>query len=198
MIECWTGRPGSGKSLHMAYDLISELRRGKLCIVNFEVNKEYLKKFKPKGKLIYINTFDMSVQQLKDISRLYLKHFKESQAMIYIDEAAILFNCRNFKDRQRLVWLDFFSKHRKFGYDIVLTTQSIKSLDKQLRDLIEFEVKHIAVRHYKVLGFLISLFTGGCFVAKRVWMGTKERLNSQWLFLNKKKARIYNTFEIFD
>ena len=38
--------------------------------------------------------------------------------------------------------MTFFSQHRKLGFNIILITQSDRMLDKQIRSLVEDEVKH--------------------------------------------------------
>ena len=44
MIYLYSGTPGSGKSLHMARDIMFKLRRGQNVIANFPINMELVKK----------------------------------------------------------------------------------------------------------------------------------------------------------
>lgn len=58
MIYFYTGRPGSGKSLHMASEIYDAMWKGINVIANFEINESYFAKAKhPErvGKFIYVN-----------------------------------------------------------------------------------------------------------------------------------------------
>lgn len=59
MINFYSGRPGNGKSLHMAMEIYKALRSGKNVIANFEINEHYFDKIRKKhperlGKFIYM------------------------------------------------------------------------------------------------------------------------------------------------
>ena len=53
MINFYSGRPGNGKSLHMAMEIYHAMKKGKNVIANFEINEKYFLKFVKKhpGKL---------------------------------------------------------------------------------------------------------------------------------------------------
>ena len=53
MINFYSGRPGNGKSLHMAQVIYKSLKKGKNVIANFEINERYFERFNRKhpGKL---------------------------------------------------------------------------------------------------------------------------------------------------
>ena len=44
MINFFTGRPGNGKSLHMAMIIYAEMKKGKNVIANFEINERVFEK----------------------------------------------------------------------------------------------------------------------------------------------------------
>lgn len=59
MINFFTGRPGNGKSLHMAMIIYKEMKKGKNVIANFEINESIFEKFDRKhpgkrGTFIYV------------------------------------------------------------------------------------------------------------------------------------------------
>lgn len=57
MINFYTGRPGNGKSLHMAMVIDKQLRKGKNVIANFEINEEIYARYKhPErlGQFVYV------------------------------------------------------------------------------------------------------------------------------------------------
>lgn len=51
MIYFYTGRPGSGKSLHMASEIHEAILNGKNVIANFKINEDYFAKVKHPEKL---------------------------------------------------------------------------------------------------------------------------------------------------
>ena len=67
---------------------------------------------------------------------------KEGQTLVVIDECQIIFNCRDFGRKDRNAWVTFFAQHRKLGFNVILITQSDRMLDRQIRSLVEEEVKH--------------------------------------------------------
>lgn len=51
MINYFTGRPGNGKSLHMAMIIDKELKKGKNVIANFEINENQYSRYRHKDRL---------------------------------------------------------------------------------------------------------------------------------------------------
>ena len=105
-----------------------------------------------------------------------LEHHKigvEGQALVVIDECQIIFNCRDFGRKDRNAWVTFFSQHRKLDFNIILITQSDRMLDKQIRSLVEDEVKHRKLNNYGFGGMFLTLFSFGMtwFVAIEYWYG---------------------------
>lgn len=197
MIELYSGTPGSGKSLHCAYEIISALKMGKNVIANFPIDLGYFKK-PPRGKFYYIPNSKISIKILKCFSKSRHKAFKENQTLFVLDECGILFNPRSWKDSDRTKWLEFFSQHRKLGYNILLISQADIMIDKQIRAQIEIEHKHRSVRNYKTFGFLISLIVGGLFMNVQYWYPCRLKIGTSFFLYNGKKAKIYDTFRIFE
>lgn len=196
MIELYSGTPGSGKSLRAAYKMINWLNRGKTVIANFPIDYCYFKK--PVGKFYFRENDRLTVKLLKAYAKKKHVLGKEHQTLLIIDECASMFNCRCWDDKARAKWILFFQQHRKLGYDVILISQQDRLLDRQIRSFIEIEWKHRALRHYKTFGFLLSLVFGGLFVAVEYWYGPKLRCGSEMFLLNRKKAKIYDTFKIFE
>lgn len=89
-------------------------------------------------------------------------------------------------------WIKFFSQHRKFGFNVILIAQSDKMLDKQIRSLIEYDVKHIKMNN----GFFFFLPTS--FLAVEKWYGQRMKLGSQVIWYHKRIAALYDSYAIFD
>lgn len=200
--DLYSGTPGSGKSLHAAKRIINTLRGGKTVIANFPINLDYFKNRhgrmpKKLGKFEYIQNSELTVKFLKKYSLEKLEHFKESQCLVVIDECAVLFNPRTaLKDRQD--WVTFLSQHRKYGYDILLISQSDQLIDRQIRPMIETEFKHRALSNYGIWGWLLSYIIGKWFWVNTYWYGCRMRLGSDCFRMNKKQAKIYDSFRLFE
>lgn len=197
MIRFYSGTPGSGKSYHVACDILDWILAGKRVIANFPIDGSYFKRY-PRGEFYYCSNCDLTVKSLKDFSRLFHEPFKERQTLLVIDECGILFNPRAWKDADRMGWLAFFSQHRKLGYEIILVSQADIMVDKQIRSQIEEEHKHRAVKNYKFFGWLVDKLFGGLFLDITYWYPCKLKIGSHFLKFQLRKARIYDTFKIFE
>lgn len=199
MIYLYSGTPGSGKSLHAARDVVNKLRRGHTVIANFPVNLAAIKK--ARGNFIYRDNSEMTIDYLVNYALNNHVIGKENQSLIIIDEAQVLFNCRDFQQKDRLEWVKFFSQHRKFGYNIILVAQNDRMVDRQIRSLVEYEIKHRKINNYGVMGILASLTFNTYFVAIEYWYGMKgkeARLGCTFFKYKKKYADIYNSYQMFD
>lgn len=199
MISLYSGTPGSGKSLHAAYDLIRWLESGKDVIANFPIDFEYFSHpRKHLGQFLYMDNYALTVDFLKDYARYHHVLGKENQTLIIIDECAVIFNSRTFDRSDRLQWISFFSQHRKLGYEIILISQNDRMIDRQIRTLIETEYKYRNIRNYKIFGRLLSILFGGAFVRVQYWYSVRLKINSQFFRFHPKQASIYDTMQLFD
>lgn len=204
MIYMYTGTPGSGKSYHVAKDIYTYLNMGRNVIANFEINYGMITGRK-KGYFFEKDNFDLTVSWLVDFAELCHKRdakgrIKEHQTWIIIDECQLIFNCRSWNDRQRQEWCYFFTQHRKKGYDIILVTQFDRLVDRQIRSLVEYEVKHRKVNNFGKGGIILSLLTFGhpVFAAIEYWYGVKERCGMTMMLGRKKYYAMYDSYKMFD
>lgn len=199
--DLYSGTPGSGKSLHAAQRIDRSLRGGKTVIANFPINFDYFKNRKGKmpklGKFLYVQNQDLTVPFLKQYSKDNFEHFKEHQCLVVIDECAVLFNPRISRN-DRLDWVTFLTQHRKYGYDVLLISQSDCLIDRQIRPMIETEYKHRAMSNYGLAGWIFSEIFGKYFWVNSYWYGCKMKLSSDCFRFHKKQASLYNSFKIFD
>lgn len=199
MIYLFSGTPGSGKSLHTAQMIYWRLKKGKNIIANFDINTSKIPKCK--GEFTYLESDEMTVDYIKDYYYEWEKthKFKEGELLLVIDEAQIMFNAREWNVNGRKDWLNFFSNHRKYAYDIILVAQFDRMLDRQIRSLVEYEYIHRKVSNYGLQGKLFSLFGGGnLFVSVKMWYPIKERIGSEFFRANKKYYSIYDSYKKFD
>lgn len=212
MISLFTGTPGSGKSYHVAKEIILRLKLGKNVIANFDIDStpigfnaitwNFRKKIKPKNKLkgefTYLKFEEMSVETLIQYAKEKHKRAKENQTLLVIDECSIYFNSRSWDNKERMKWIKFFQQHRKLGYTVILIAQNDRLIDRQIRAFVEYEVKHRKINNYKSIGSLLGLLSGGTlFFAITYWYAVREKISIEPIRFNRRIAAIYDTYEIF-
>lgn len=201
MIYLYSGTPGSGKSYHAVVDIVRKLGRKSKnrVIANFPLSGK-----KITDKFEYWDNSDITISRLMNYARQYHKLGVEGQCLIVIDEAQCIFNSRDWNGKgvlhsalkrqpdSRMDWIKFFSQHRKFGYNVILIAQSDKMLDKQIRSLIEYDVKHIKMNN----GFFFFLPTS--FLAVEKWYGQRMKLGQEVIWYRKRIAAMYDSYALFD
>lgn len=207
MIRLFSGTPGGGKSLHMAREIYLGLKYGKIYIVaNFPINLEVFPKKKReriKQHFFYLRNDELTPKRLmmieEDIRKEKgVKRLKEGAIQVYIDEAHLLFDSRTWKENTKIGWPQFMATHRHHGFGVTLCTQKDTRIDKQIRGLIEIEVKHRKLSYFGTTGRIMTL--GGLlkiFVASSVHFDTKFIVGSETFFYNKKMGKFYDSYGVF-
>lgn len=202
VMNCYSGTPGSGKSLHLARDCMDYLYSGRTVICNFVCNTKTLnseaggllgKIFRGRmsyGKYIYKANNEITVEYLVSYALKYHKKGIENQSLIALDECHILFNSRDWNMGDRNKWILFFTEHRKLGYNIILVAPNIRMIDKQIRGVFENEVVHRCINQYKFLWLL----PGKSFVAVTKWIGLKIKVGTQFFTYTKKCGEFYDSY----
>ena len=208
MIWLYTGTPGSGKSVHVAKDIYWKLRKPEWVFANFEINRDFFwdkkhKKNSQKGIFIERPNWKLNARWLIDFAKAYFSkdtkgRIIEGQALLVIDECQLIFNAREWQANDRMEWTSFFTQHRKLGYNIILITQFDRLIDRQIRSLVEYEVKHRKLNNYKLLGKICGLLLGGtAFMSITYWYGARERISSE-MFAGKKYYEFYDSYKMFN
>lgn len=196
MIYFYSGTPGSGKSLHVARDIYIRLNKNKKypnVIANFAINEKMIKN--KKSKFIYRDNFDLTVEFLLSYAFENHKLGVENQTLVVVDECSVIWNSRSWmKDADRMEWLKFFVQHRKLGYNFILISQTDRQIDRQIRSLFEYEVKHRKVNNFKI-GQLLPIST---FAAVTYWYGLNERLGVEFFTYRKKWSKFYDSYGTFE
>lgn len=199
MIYLYTGTPGSGKSLHQAEILYWAVKMGRPVIANFDINRDL---FQDCSSFHYVSNEQLTPQYLRDYSLEYFagKTVKESEITVFIDECAIQFNARDWNSPLRKDWVKLMQLHRKLGMDIILVSQFDTMIDKQIRNLVEYEVKHRKVNNIGWFGKLVSVLAAGhaVIIGITYWYPTKMRLRSQWTIGRKRLYKLYDTYMTFE
>lgn len=212
MIYFYSGRPGSGKSLHCAKLIDQYHRQGKNVICNFEVNRKFwekkdLKKNKYRnryGIIKEVNNEELTIEFLMDFANKYHERnsrgqIKEKQTLLIIDECQTMFNSRSWNQKGRSEWVIFFTQHRKFGYTVVLVSQHKDLIDKQIRHIFQYDYEHRNVKNFKLFGWLLALLCGGnLFFIPVKSMDTGKKDHMEIMLASKKYYRLYDSYKIFD
>ena len=236
MINFYSGRPGNGKSLHMAMEIYRAMKKGKNVIANFEINERYFLKFDRKhpgklGHFIYMppeywnyNCIGLCrnrehrvteppsgvfsyIEGLKNFALQFHKKNRrgqiiEGQTLLVLDECAddYLFNSRSWNRKDRLAWVQFFRQHRKYGYEVYLIAQDDKSIDKQIRGILQTEYEHRLVNNYKLFGKILGFLAGGrlfVVVQKNYAVKGKNARTKSSFFTAEKFYNFYDSYKIF-
>jgi len=195
-IWLYTGTPGSGKSYHAARDIVHRLKKGGGLICNFPINESVVKK--RKASVDYWDNSDITPARLIKYALEHHKLGREGQTLVVIDECQVILNCRDFGRKDRNDWVQLFCQHRKLGFNFILITQNDRMLDKQVRALVEEEVKHRKLNNYGFGGMLISLTMKTWFIAISYWYGGNKLVTgSQFFAFSKKYEKIYDSYRMF-
>lgn len=199
MIEIYTGTVGSGKSYHAIVEGLRYIERRRHVIANFPIKSKktvFFKRFEKAIKERWIYMEEITVDKLIEMSISKGWYGKESQCLLVFDEAGTVFNARdwNVKPSERKEWIKFFSQSRKLGYDVIMIAQDMRMIDRQIRSLSEYEVKHKDLRKYLWFRYLPIR----CFAAVYHWSGGKFRGSVRFIVFRKSIANRYDTFRLFN
>lgn len=204
MIYLYTGVPGSGKSLDSAQTIYNRLRKNQPVICNFPVNFKNIKSKKPITSFTHVTNAALTPAYLIQYATKYWtdanKQPVEDSILLVIDEAQILFNSRSWQRVDRAAWVSFFSQHRKYGYKIIMIAQFDRSIDRQIRSLVEVESFHRKASSFNLFYRLLGLLfyrSKQLFVAIDSWYGTKVLIRKHFFTARKTYTSLYNTFDTF-
>lgn len=196
MIYLYSGTPRSGKSLDVARDILRWLRAGKYVIGTMYINQDMIAGYP--GKYIFVDIYAMHPDQFVQFAAMHLQKGKENQAKIVIDECYRILGARFQGDANRREWLEFFPIHGQLGYDVILIAQKDRQIDRQVRDLIEYDILHRKGNNAGNAGWLLSLFFGTFFVRIEKWYGTNDVLSKTVFPYRKRWGRFYDSYMAFD
>jgi hypothetical protein len=180
MIEVQQGTPGSGKSATAVARAISQLKRGGVVAANFglvdgwadevaqhtllgrfspahryDMASSFYQRFYRVGSLAAIRQIDPRSQAVGRLAEKPGKYI-EGSGLLILDEAQLIFNSRNW--RGNMGWIEFFTQHRKLGWNVILIAHTIEMIDSQIRPLAEYEsrFRNLQKVHLPVIGVPVS------------------------------------------
>ena len=153
----------------------------------------------PSGLYPYIEGLYGYAEQFHE--RNYKGQMIEKQTLLVLDECQDLFNPRSWNRKDRLSWCSFFREHRKYGYEVYLISQDETVIDKQIRNVLQFEYTHRYVNTYKLSGRLMGFFYGGkCFVFVKKLRGVKKsnaKIRAKYFSGQQKYYDFYDSYKTF-
>lgn len=205
MITLYSGTPGSGKSLRAVMRAYDRVHYAKLPVIaNFRLA---FPKYEDANRFHYWDNEDISPKALIEFSKEYFEHHRygENKILLILDECQLVFNSRTSignrdESKKRMGWIEFFSQHRKYGYEVIMIAQFDRMIDRQIRSLIEYEDKFRKVSNFGWKGFLLSLVMGGTgtFVQVHMFYSLREKLSSSVFHARKKYFSLYDTRAAFE
>lgn len=165
MIEVMQGALGSGKSASAVARGFYHLKRGGVVAANFSLvdgwSRTLASKLLPsripfvghsyaqkKAESFYKRFYRVdcleAIEQIdprRESVGVYQDNgkYSEGNGLLILDECHLMFNTRDWSRNQNQDWIRFFSQSRKKGWDVLLISHSIESIDKQIRPLCEYE-----------------------------------------------------------
>jgi len=211
------GTPGSGKSAVMVSDMIGHLMSGGIVACNFNLIDGWSQRiadnhFRCKlglrdrfemAKSLWeraykVGTSDTIFELSKILNKRQNGRLIEGQGRLYIDEAQLLFNSRDWK--KNMPFIEFFTQHRKLGWDVYLIAHSIDMIDAQIRPLIEIEGRFRNWKKVKIFG-TIPLSPVHLFFSVYRYAGVSAGSGSiayrRWYLLDKAWGSSYDSTEVF-
>lgn len=190
MIQLYSGVPGSGKSCHVASDILRWLRKGQYVLANFDFDASPWD-----DHFIRIPDYP-DCAEVEGIIAGLPRERKEHNAILVVDEAQRVWNSRTWTDASRARWLKFFSLSRHVGVDVVLIAQASAMVDKQIRACVQTEVRHMRLAAMGAVPFVLSGFglLPLCFWVESYY-GTRLKVTSGFFLPRKRYWERYDSYD---
>jgi hypothetical protein len=222
MIEVVQGSPGSGKSAGAVARGLMHLRKGGVLAANFslvdgwsdQMAKQHIfSKFSDDYRYeyssdLYSRFFVVdSVAGLRSVDPRTLakgRHkktgrYQEGQGLLILDECQLVFNSRKWE--KNMPWIEFFTQHRKLGWDVLLIAHSIEMIDSQIRPLAEYESRMRNMQRVRIPIVDLPLSPIPLFLTIRRYAGLGAgagQIAGRDLYpLPRWAASLYNSLEVF-
>ena len=143
MIYAICGRPRSGKSYEsVVYHIVPAIKSGRKVVTNVTLNLDWFIKVFGKEVTELISVVDGQLNEFGKLDRPFSKfeHYQDdwrdenNKAPLYvIDEAHMVLPNRNLDSSI----LEFYSLHGHYGIDIILLTQDLRKIHRDIKAMIE-------------------------------------------------------------
>tara|TARA_Y100000588_G_scaffold392006_1_gene502443 strand:- start:320 stop:1465 length:1146 start_codon:yes stop_codon:yes gene_type:complete len=143
MIYGIVGRPGGGKSYEaVAFQVLPALKEGRKVITNLPLQIEHFVAVLGEEVRELISVVDGQLTQFGSMERPFsqVAHYQDEwrnergQGPLYVvDEAHMTLPNKNLNTEI----LEWYSLHRHYGVDIILVTQNLRKIHRDIKDMIE-------------------------------------------------------------
>lgn len=124
---------------------------------------------------------------------------REGKGLLILDEAQLIFNSRDFSKNRP--WIEFFTQHRKLGWNVLLIAHHIQMIDKQIRPLVELETRFRNLKNVQIPFLPVPLSPVNLFLGVRFYAGNGPGaglVHGRFLrLLDLRLARLYDTLRVF-
>jgi len=201
------GTPGGGKTYAAMRFIADAVARGKVVATNCQLKPDWptrVAKENPIRRVIpyaaarrgeqYLPRVFIS-EDLDELFRVRTPGSGEGRALMVLDEAHRWMNSRmwNAQGTNRQQVIDWMTAHRHYGFDVVLLTQYVDMIDKQVRHLIEYRTRVRNLKRERIAG--VRVFPFNFFVAVTELEGSKakRRQKTDFYLLNRRIRGMYDT-----
>lgn len=192
MIEIIQGTPGSGKSAVSLCLGVDHLLAGGALAANFDLVDHWAFDLAGLNSRVRLGLLDRSAYASKLRNRCFrigsaqtifdlsarladcglspeFAAKREGKGLLILDEAQLLFNSRQWNNNKQ--WIEFFTQHRKLGWDVILIAHHIQMIDKQVRPLVEIETRFRNLKNIRLPILPIPLSPVNAFLQIRLYAG---------------------------
>jgi len=168
LIIAFVGTPGSGKSYEAVLKITENLKRGRKVYTNIDglddpMRHELIRNYVGMDESVFAGLLNYIPKE--DWSRFW--EICEPGSLIVLDELQNVFRNRDWSSEKNVKFAQWASTHRHHGFDLILLTQYLDSVEKGARELVEWTYKF---RKVNMFGKVIQKFTGTYF--KMAFVGT--------------------------
>lgn len=143
MIYAIVGRPGSGKSYEsVVYHILPAIKAGRRVVTNIPLKLDKIVDVFGKSALDLITVIDGKLNQYGSLDRPfgkandYIEHCSpddDNAPLFVVDEAHMVLPNRNIDS----AILEYYSLHRHYGVDIILVTQNLRKIHRDIKAMVE-------------------------------------------------------------
>lgn len=218
-ITLLTGSPGHGKSYTLVLEIERAISNKQPVATNVPLREDWAMvmakrrtlfgRFRPDAvarKAQELSRYLLVSNDFGELLRVRLEGDKEGRGKLILDEAHRWMNARGWDNAlnedgtimrrpealaKRLKVINHLSAHRHYGFDVIIATQSDKSIDIQARELYEF---HSEVRNMRKLPWIGAFIRFNLFLRVTRWNDkSRSKAGIHLYTLSKGLANLYHT-----
>lgn len=222
MITLLVGSPGHGKSYTCVREIERAVTKGKPVATNVPLRPDwpeimarrhtFFGRFRKDAVAKKAEKFSRMCVVSDDFDlllRIRLDGEGEGRGLMVLDESQRWMNARGWDNalnsegkpmrrpealQKRLKVVNHLSGHRHYGFNVILATQSDRSIDNQVRELYEFRSE---VRNLRRLPWLGAILRFNLFIKITRWNDqSKSRAGTETYWLSKSLASLYATHSL--